>query len=158
MRGSCEAHTHGSYYHIPSIKVPAPANTLYWKDNCTRIAYGHSWLWGSHYLDGVLAEFAVVVMFDNVSSTLACRSSHLYLPLHHILLHINISLTVWSVKYVAGFGTSSVHGTKIRGWHIIICPNRVAMATAIYMMTFINPSYASWRVMHTAARDQWNGH
>ena len=41
----------------------------------------------SHYLDVVLADFAVVVMFDNVSSALVCRSSHRYLPLHPILLH-----------------------------------------------------------------------
>ena len=48
----------------------------------------------SHYLDGVLVGFAVVVMFDNISSALACSLSHLYVPLHHILLHINISFTV----------------------------------------------------------------
>ena len=43
----------------------------------------------SHYLDVVMADFAVVLvfMFDNVSSALACRSSHRYLPLHPILLH-----------------------------------------------------------------------
>ena len=41
----------------------------------------------SHYLDVVLTDFAYVVMFDNVSSAVACRSSHRYLPLHTILLH-----------------------------------------------------------------------
>ena len=34
----------------------------------------------SHYLDVVLAGCAVVVMIDNVSSALACRSSHCYSP------------------------------------------------------------------------------
>ena len=111
MRGSCEWHTHVSYYHMPSSKVPAPANTLYWKDNCTHIAYGHLWLWGEPLPWRGIGWFR--------------RCSHVR-------------------QRFFGSGLSFV--------------TPLFTATAIYIMAFINPIYASWRVRHTAARGQWDGH